>query len=49
MVRTIYEVAAEPKEFWIIPGEGHESRSFSKEYQEKIRTFLGKLRVKPTS
>jgi len=49
MVRTIYEVAAEPKEFWIIPREGHESRSFSKEYQEKIRTFLGKLRVKPTS
>ena len=49
MVRTIYEVAAEPKEFWIIPGEGHESRSFSKEYQKKICTFLGKLRIKPTS
>jgi pimeloyl-ACP methyl ester carboxylesterase len=49
MVRTIYEVAGGPKEFWIIPGEGHESRSFSKEYQEKIRTFLGKLRVKPKS
>jgi hypothetical protein len=49
MVRTIYEVAAGPKEFWIIPGEGHESRSFSREYQERIRTFLGKLRVKPTS
>jgi len=47
MVRTIYDAAAGPKEFWIIPGEGHESRSFGKEYQEKIRTFLAKLRAKP--
>ena len=47
MVRTIYDAAAGPKEFWIIPGEGHESRSFGKEYQEKIQTFLAKLRAKP--
>jgi pimeloyl-ACP methyl ester carboxylesterase len=47
MVRTIYDAAVGPKEFWIIPGEGHESRSFGKEYQEKIRTFLAKLRAKP--
>jgi hypothetical protein len=46
MVRTIYEVAAEPKEFWIIPGEGHESREFGKEFREKIFEFLKIIRKK---
>jgi hypothetical protein len=42
MVRTIYEVAAEPKEFWIIPGEGHENRNFGREFRERISEFLKK-------
>ena len=43
MVRTIYEVAAGPKEFWIIPGEGHENRTFQDSFQEKIRAFLARI------
>jgi hypothetical protein len=46
MVRTIYEVAGGPKEFWIIPGEGHESREFGKEFREKIFEFLKIIRKK---
>jgi len=45
MVRTIYERAAGPKEFWIIPGEGHENRGFGQEFREKIGQFLGKVRA----
>lgn len=44
MVRTIYERAAGPKEFWIIPGEGHENRNFGKTFRDKIAGFLGKLK-----
>lgn len=44
MVRTIYERAAGPKEFWIIPGEGHENRNFGQEFRDKIAGFLGKMR-----
>ena len=44
MVRTIYERAAGPKEFWIIPGEGHESRSFGQDFREKISQFLAQIR-----
>jgi fermentation-respiration switch protein FrsA (DUF1100 family) len=44
MVRTIYEAAAGPKEFWIVPGEGHENRTFQDSFQEKIRTFLARIR-----
>ncbi|NBT90802.1 MAG: hypothetical protein EBT50_08260 [Verrucomicrobia bacterium] len=44
MVRTIYERAPGPKEFWVIPGEGHENRGFGKEFREKIGQFLGKIR-----
>lgn len=40
MVRTVYEAAAGPKEFWIIPGEGHETRTFQEAFQEKVRQFL---------
>ena len=44
MVRTIYEAAAGPKDFWVIPGEGHENRTFQDSFQEKIRTFLARIR-----
>jgi pimeloyl-ACP methyl ester carboxylesterase len=44
MVRTIYERAAGPKEFWMIPGEGHENRSFGQEFREKIAGFLSRIR-----
>lgn len=44
MVRTIYERAGGPKEFWIIPGEGHENRNFGREFRDKIAGFLGKIR-----
>jgi len=44
MVKTIYDAAAGPKEFWVIPGEGHENRTFQDSYQEKIRTFLARIR-----
>ena len=43
MVRTVYEAAAGPKEFWIIPDEGHENRTFQDSFQEKIRTFLARI------
>jgi len=42
MVKTIYERAAGPKEFWIIPGEGHENRNFGSQFQEKIADFLAR-------
>ena len=44
MVRTIYERAAGPKEFWIIPGEGHENRNFGQEFRDNIAGFLGRIR-----
>ena len=44
MVRTVYEAAGGPKEFWVIPGEGHENRTFQDSFQEKIRTFLARIR-----
>jgi fermentation-respiration switch protein FrsA (DUF1100 family) len=44
MVHTIYDKAAGPKDFWIIPGEGHENRKFGREFREKIQVFLAKLR-----
>lgn len=44
MVRSIYECAAGPKEFWVIPGEGHENRNFGQEFREKISGFLGRIR-----
>ena len=43
MVRTVYEAAGGPKEFWVIPGEGHENRTFQDSFQEKIRTFLARI------
>ena len=47
MVRTIYDRAAGPKEFWVIPGEGHENRSFSQEFRNKIRQFFVKVQRHP--
>jgi pimeloyl-ACP methyl ester carboxylesterase len=44
MVRTIYERAAGPKEYWMIPGEGHENRNFGQEFREKIAGFLSRIR-----
>ncbi|NBS06459.1 MAG: alpha/beta fold hydrolase [Verrucomicrobia bacterium] len=43
MVRTIYEAGAGPKEFWIIPGEGHENRTFQAKFCETIRDFLSRV------
>lgn len=40
MVHKIYERAAGPKDFWVIPGEGHENRKFGMEFREKISRFL---------
>ena len=44
VVRSVYDCAAGPKEFWVIPGEGHENRGFGAEFRKKIRDFLGKMR-----
>ena len=44
MVKTIYDRAAGQKEFWIIPGEGHENRNFGQEFREKISDFLARLK-----
>jgi len=44
MVHTVYERAAGPKEFWVIPGEGHENRGFGQAFREKIAGFLGQIR-----
>ena len=44
VVRSVYERAAGPKEFWVIPGEGHENRGFGQEFRDKIGQFLGKIR-----
>ena len=49
MVRTVYEAAAGPKEFWVIPGEGHESRKFGTQFQEKISEFLKSICKKNSS
>jgi hypothetical protein len=46
MVKTIYDQAAGPKEFWIIPEEGHENREFGREFREKISEFLKVTRKK---
>jgi len=43
VVRTVYDAAGGPKEFWVIPGEGHENRTFQDSFQEKIRTFLARI------
>jgi hypothetical protein len=40
VVRSVYEAAGGPKEFWVIPGEGHENRNFGTQFQEKISEFL---------
>jgi len=44
MVRTIYDAGGGPKEFWIIPGEGHENRTFQSKFCEKIREFLSRVK-----
>ena len=44
VVRSVYDRAAGPKEFWVIPGEGHENRGFGQEFRDKIGQFLGKIR-----
>ena len=44
MVRSIYERAAGPKEFWVIPGEGHENRGFGQEFREKVAGFLSRVK-----
>lgn len=44
MVKTIYDRAVGPKEFWVIPGEGHENRGFGKEFREKIAGFLERVK-----
>jgi len=44
VVRSVYDKAAGPKEFWIIPGEGHENRGFGQEFREKISEFLARLK-----
>jgi hypothetical protein len=43
MVHSIYERAAGPKDFWIIPGEGHENRKFGLEFRKRISLFLKKI------
>ena len=47
MVRTIYDRAAGPKEFWVIPGEGHENRNFGQEFRGKVGQFLKKVSSLP--
>ena len=44
VVHSVYDQAAGPKEFWVIPGEGHENRGFGQAFREKIAQFLGKIR-----
>ena len=44
VVRSVYDRAAGPKEFWVIPGEGHENRGFGKEFRQKIAEFLQRLK-----
>ena len=44
VVHSVYDQAAGPKEFWVIPGEGHENRGFGAEFRKKISEFLGKLK-----
>jgi pimeloyl-ACP methyl ester carboxylesterase len=47
MVKRIYEKAAGPKEFWVIPGEGHENRNFGQEFRDKIKQFFMKVQRDP--
>jgi len=44
MVRSIYERAAGPKEYWVIPGEGHENRNFGQEFRDKVAGFLSRIK-----
>lgn len=44
VVRSVYDRATGPKEFWVIPGEGHENRGFGLEFRKKISDFLGRLK-----
>ena len=44
VVRSVYDRAAGPKEFWVIPGEGHENRGFGVDFRKRISEFLGKLK-----
>lgn len=44
VVHSVYDRAAGPKEFWVIPGEGHENRNFRQEFRDKVAGFLGKIR-----
>ena len=44
VVRSVYDRAAGPKEFWVIPGEGHENRGFGEDFRKRISEFLGKLK-----
>ncbi len=41
-VRAIYDAAAGPKEFYLIPGEIHEIRRFAPEFREKVTAFLAR-------
>ncbi|SDU17492.1 hypothetical protein SAMN05444156_2413 [Verrucomicrobium sp. GAS474] len=41
-VHAIYEAAAEPKEFYLIPGETHETRRFAPAFRERITAFLAR-------
>ena len=43
VVHSVYDQAAGPKEFWVIPGEGHENRGFGQAFQKKIADFLVKI------
>ena len=45
VVRSVYDRAAGPKEFWVIPGEGHENRGFGKAFRTKIAEFFTKVRT----
>jgi pimeloyl-ACP methyl ester carboxylesterase len=49
VVRTVYDAAGGPKEFWVIPGEGHENRKFGTQFQEKISEFLKSICKKNNS
>ncbi len=44
LVRSLYEKAAEPKKWYVIPGVGHEFRRFEPEFQQQIVSFLDTLK-----
>jgi fermentation-respiration switch protein FrsA (DUF1100 family) len=46
MVHSIYDRAAGPKDFWIIPGEGHENRKFAEPFRDKIAEFLKRIPIR---